>query len=219
VQAASRPRKGIIPPAQHPWSSIDLFFAYSGHRAIQGGMMSRNLPDNPNLDFLRKQAKSLLEDLRARNPEAKLADALHLVAKEHGFATWPQLKEHVDSLVSPLAGTWLTDSHTLIISVDRGHVAIEVHTDDGTGDKLRSRHVVRTAGGRQPVEGSAGFFSEGRWSDVRTFQTLAFQGEEEMARVVYSVSPDSKSMTVDMSAEPHNGYSPGVQSLEFRRAG
>jgi hypothetical protein len=182
-------------------------------------MMSRDLPENPNIQHLRKQAKGLLEDLRAQSPDAKLADALHAVAKEHGFATWPQLKEHVESRVSPFLGTWTAPSHTLMISIDGHRVRVEVHTVDGAGDKLRSRHIVVADGARQPVEGSAGFFSEARWRDARTLETLAFQGDEEIGRVVYTVAPDSQSLRVDMSAEPHNGYSPGTQQVTFRRTG
>jgi len=56
--------------------------------------MSRELPENPNLEYLKKQAKQLLRTM----PGAKLAEAQHAVAKEYGFATWAKLKLHVESL-------------------------------------------------------------------------------------------------------------------------
>ena len=56
------------------------------------------LPDNPNLGWLRKQAKIRLAELRKANPAAKLAEAQFAVAKEHGFASWRALKAHIDSL-------------------------------------------------------------------------------------------------------------------------
>jgi ankyrin repeat protein len=56
--------------------------------------MSRPLPDNPNLEHLKKQAKELLRTL----PKGKLADAQHQLAKEYGFATWANLKSHVEAL-------------------------------------------------------------------------------------------------------------------------
>ena len=56
--------------------------------------MSRQLPDNPNLEHLKKQAKELLRTL----PNGKLADARHQLAKEYGFATWANLKSHVEAL-------------------------------------------------------------------------------------------------------------------------
>ena len=59
---------------------------------------SPSLPDAANLDWLRKQAKRRLRELRQANPEAKLADAQFDLAKEYGFASWRALKAHVDSL-------------------------------------------------------------------------------------------------------------------------
>jgi hypothetical protein len=60
--------------------------------------MSRNLPPHPNLDYLKKQAKELLHDMMQRNPALRLADAQHAIAREYGFASWPKLKVHVQSL-------------------------------------------------------------------------------------------------------------------------
>src|SRR5262245_36950696 len=69
--------------------------------------MSRELPKNPNIEFLKKEAKALLRRVQEGDAGAaalfdsgtvKLADAQHLVAREYGFASWPKLKEHVESL-------------------------------------------------------------------------------------------------------------------------
>ena len=57
--------------------------------------MSLALPSRPNLDHLRKQAKARLQELRARTPDAQLADAQHAVARDYGFASWPKLQAHV----------------------------------------------------------------------------------------------------------------------------
>ena len=59
---------------------------------------SSSLPDAPNLDWLRKQAKRTLGDLRKTNPDAKLADSQFELAKRYGFPSWRALKEHVDGL-------------------------------------------------------------------------------------------------------------------------
>ena len=56
--------------------------------------MSRELPESPNLDHLKKQAKVLLRELQLLYPGAKLAQAQHLVAREYGFASWAELKAH-----------------------------------------------------------------------------------------------------------------------------
>jgi hypothetical protein len=61
--------------------------------------MSRDLPEVPNLDYLKKQAKILLRKLQERNPAAKLARAQHALARGYGFASWPKLKAHVESIL------------------------------------------------------------------------------------------------------------------------
>ena len=59
---------------------------------------SAPLPDAPNLDWLRKQAKRRLDELRRTNPDAQLADAQFDLAKQYGFSSWRALKAHIDSL-------------------------------------------------------------------------------------------------------------------------
>ncbi len=55
--------------------------------------MSRQLAENPNLEYLKKQAKELLRSMR----QGKLADAQHALAKEYGFGSWAKLKSHVEA--------------------------------------------------------------------------------------------------------------------------
>jgi ankyrin repeat protein len=59
---------------------------------------SATLPDNPNLEWLRKQAKTRLDELRQTRSDARLADAQFDLAKQYGFTTWRALKSHIDSL-------------------------------------------------------------------------------------------------------------------------
>ena len=54
----------------------------------------RPLPDCPNLRHLKDQAKDLLRASAA----ASLADAQFQIARLYGFASWPKLKAHVESL-------------------------------------------------------------------------------------------------------------------------
>src|SRR5216110_1310327 len=56
------------------------------------------LPDAPNLEWLRKNAKRRLDELRQANPDARLADAQFDLAKQYGFSSWRALKARVDSL-------------------------------------------------------------------------------------------------------------------------
>ena len=55
---------------------------------------SRPLPERPNLRHLKNQAKDLLKAGEAES----LTSAQFKIARLYGFANWPKLKEHVDSL-------------------------------------------------------------------------------------------------------------------------
>ena len=56
------------------------------------------LPDTPDLDWLRKQAKRRLQELRHTTPTAKLSEAQFALAKDYGFPSWRAMKSHIDSL-------------------------------------------------------------------------------------------------------------------------
>jgi uncharacterized protein (TIGR03067 family) len=103
--------------------------------------VDHHLPSRPNLDHLRRQAKVLLSGLAKGEPGAvatiqrhlpaaqrmtseqvlqsnfRLADAQSAIARETGFASWPQLARHVEQLRS-LEGAWefaslVVDGHTM----------------------------------------------------------------------------------------------------------
>jgi hypothetical protein len=71
---------------------------------------SQALLDRPNLDQRRRQAKELRDAARQRDPDAldrlggpfpagaplTLSAAQFVIAREHGFASWPQLKATVE---------------------------------------------------------------------------------------------------------------------------
>jgi ankyrin repeat protein len=74
--------------------------------------MSLNLPDRPNLEHLKKQAKTLLRDLRAGDAEAvqrfrrlmphagpdpSLHDAQSAIARDYGFTSWSELRSVVQA--------------------------------------------------------------------------------------------------------------------------
>ena len=90
---------------------------------------TRIFPARPDLDHLRRQAKSLLSALECRRADAvstilqylpaakgmtaeqirathfRLADAQSAIARKTGFASWPHLARHVEQLRA-LEGTW-----------------------------------------------------------------------------------------------------------------
>src|SRR5262245_41067558 len=56
----------------------------------------RNLPDNPSIDHVRRQAKDQLDVLRRGDPAATLTDAQASLAQQYGFASWAELKHEVE---------------------------------------------------------------------------------------------------------------------------
>jgi ankyrin repeat protein len=63
-------------------------------------MQVRSLPERPNLDHLKNEAKALHKTLRAQNPDVKLTDAQRQLAREYGFPTWAKLRAHVQNVRS-----------------------------------------------------------------------------------------------------------------------
>jgi ankyrin repeat protein len=55
---------------------------------------SPSLPERPNLRHLKDQARDLLKAGHVRS----IADAQFKIARQYGFASWPKLKAHVESL-------------------------------------------------------------------------------------------------------------------------
>ena len=88
--------------------------------------MNKSLPERPDLGQLKKQAKELLDDIRANRPEAvarvpqnelagfALADAQRILAREYGFPSWVKLKLHVETRDPKAAGK------ALVIAALRG---------------------------------------------------------------------------------------------------
>ena len=98
---------------------------------MHGGPVAKDnrLPSRPHLDHLRRQAKTLLSELKHGEPQAvgafldhlpeakrmtadavrsagfRLADAQSVVARQTGFASWPGLSRHVQELRG-LEGDW-----------------------------------------------------------------------------------------------------------------
>jgi hypothetical protein len=54
----------------------------------------RTLPEHPDLRHLKDQARDLMREGSAQ----KLSEAQYRLAREYGFASWPKLKVHVESL-------------------------------------------------------------------------------------------------------------------------
>src|SRR5260221_9374848 len=110
--------------------------------------MSRQLPERPNLEQLKKQAKDLLRAVRANSAEAlkriSAADpktfALHsaqqTIAKEYGFKSWEALRREVylnRGMIKPPE-----------LETDRGGKIWETITAAASGDVSSLRRLFAT---------------------------------------------------------------------------
>ncbi len=75
--------------------------------------MSRSLPSQRNFEYIRKEARELLHELRQRDAAAlrrqhsldceagkfpaRLADAQYIVAREYGYRSWQKLKQRLEA--------------------------------------------------------------------------------------------------------------------------
>ena len=111
-------------------------------------MSLRELPERPNLDHLKNQARSLLRErlaadavatgrftaLGIESAEPRLADALHVIAREYGFHTWPALKLHIelhstDAIQALIAAIKANDAH-LVRQVLTRNPSLKTHINE-----------------------------------------------------------------------------------------
>lgn len=178
--------------------------------------MSRQLPLNPNLNHLRKQAKELLRELRQQDPALQLADAQHAIARDYGFASWPKLKAHVEPQQpaslrddSPLVGRWKAN-----LSKSRRHPAnpfqaatiqIEVLGDiltithdvvDALGEAASGKNTIRLDGNEHDSEHGNGYTLIALWRGSGVLEVVANKGGQIVGRGTYEGSVDGKSLTI-----------------------
>jgi ankyrin repeat protein len=115
-------------------------------------MSLRELPVRPNLEHLKNQARALLKQALASDSAAttrfaasgvtsaqpKLADALHVVAREYGFDTWPALKLHLkvasDDGVEALTAAIKANDAELVRGVVLRHPALQSRINEPLAD-------------------------------------------------------------------------------------
>ena len=104
-------------------------------------MAARELPARPSLEQYKKQAKELVKAWKAGDPAAfarirehhprlstssdadlqratfTLADAQFIVAREHGFESWPKFAKHIETATEqrPSDGVWRTAEQAVVI--------------------------------------------------------------------------------------------------------
>jgi hypothetical protein len=175
--------------------------------------VSRHLPNQPNLEYLRKQAKALLDGLQRLNPEARLADAQHALACEYGFKNWATLKAHIDEITagreagSPFVGRWILNRSRSTLHPASPFVsgALELDVADDTvvirhsavDDAARVEQAVNIlyADGQERDTGN-GYTLLARWLGPRTISFVARQGGRIVGQGSYEVAPDGRLLTI-----------------------
>src|SRR5262245_21222925 len=151
-------------------------------------MMSRELPEKPNLEHLKKQAKELLRGFHDRDAVAverfrslasfseganlKLADAQHVIAREYGFSSWPKLKERVEAVASALEPAEMLSAAVCASDADKTARVLESNPEL----KARLNEPMANYGGMQAVLAAV------QRSDRRTIDVLLGAGADINAR-------------------------------------
>jgi hypothetical protein len=158
--------------------------------------MSLELPARPNIEHLKKQAKDLLRTLQQSDAAAKLADAQHQLARDYGFASWPKLKEHVDSLA-------LTPAELLTAAIRASDSARTAHVLD-TYPELKAHlnePLANYGDGMQPILAAV------QRTDRKTIDVLLQAGADINARsltwgigVLDECSPDFATFLIERGA-------------------
>jgi hypothetical protein len=171
--------------------------------------MSSHLPPRPSLEYLRKEAKELLHEMRRGDPDALLADAQYALARRYGFASWPKLKAHVEaaSAASPFVGTWVADvarsrrhpanpfrRATLRVDVAGDRVTIADVVVDEAGRETAGEHTVHADGVARAQGG--GYALTATWRGEHALETVATRDGAVVGRGTYEVSGDGRTLVV-----------------------
>ena len=178
--------------------------------------MSRQLPSRPNLEYLRKQAKELLEELQRQNSSAQLADAQLALAREYGCANWAALKASVEDRLAAfaqgirlVAGAWEADiarsqrhpanqfqRATIVFDVDGEDLRMSDLVVDEAGREERHVNTIRADGREGAAEPRRGYSVRASWRDPHTLETMGIKDGQPIGGATYAVSPDGRTLTI-----------------------
>jgi ankyrin repeat protein len=149
-------------------------------------MPDRTLPDQPNLEQYKKQAKELhrgvsagtpaaIERIRRHHPRFRhpgsdslrtlsLADAQLVLAREHGYESWPEFAKHIETLRVIRALEDLRDPVNTFIEV----ACVDRHGWHGSGT-LEHAEMIRS---RYPEVSTANIYSASVLGDAATVRTF-----------------------------------------------
>lgn len=194
-------------------------------------MSLRELPARPNLEHLKNQARTLLRESLASDPSAtarftavgvtsstpKLADALHVIAREYGFDTWPALKLHIEvsseDPVEALTAAIKADNASLVRDVLARHPSLKSRINEPLPNYGFDSPAIIAAvqkGNREMVDAlldaSANINERTRWW-AGSFGVLDFAGSGLAEHLI------SRGATVDIHAAARLGMIDRVREL------
>jgi ankyrin repeat protein len=160
--------------------------------------VSASLPAAPSLEQLRKQAKDLLRAYRAGDPDAvarvtahdpgdplKLTGAQLVIAREHGFGSWPRLRAYVDRVATH--GANLQHAYHEDLEYYEGRAdGLLASAQDGTPTAVAAfaDTPLTKAGARTVVARAHGFAS---WPALRRHVTTLRDTGEPFARAYRAI--------------------------------
>ncbi|MEN3284263.1 MAG: hypothetical protein V7607_5403 [Solirubrobacteraceae bacterium] len=164
--------------------------------------MSASLPAAPSLEQLRKQAKDLLRALRTGDPDARARVAAHhphpeeplqlagaqlVIAREHGFASWPRLRAYVERVAAN--GSELQHAYHEDLDYYEGRAfGLRASAEDGTPGAVaafeRWGAPVTEGGARAVVARAHGFAS---WAALRRHVATLREAGEPFARAYRAI--------------------------------
>ncbi len=149
-------------------------------------MPDKTLPDRPNLEQYRKQAKELRRSVAAGTPTAierirrhhpgfrhaesdsvrvlSLADAQLVLAREHGYESWPEFARHIETLRVIRAVEDLRDPVNTFIEV----ACVDRHSWHGSGT-LEHAEMIRA---RYPEVSTANIYSASVFGNAATVRAF-----------------------------------------------
>jgi len=148
-------------------------------------MPERTLPDHPSLEQLKKQAKELLRDASALAPDAlarlhkhhprfqnithsqsaafALADAQLILAREHGFDSWPTFAKHIETQLIARSVEDLADPLSAFLTA----ACVDPHSWHGGGTLDKAEAILA----RHPEVATASIYSAAVLADEPTVRT------------------------------------------------
>jgi ketosteroid isomerase-like protein len=190
--------------------------------------MSQRLPVRPNLDQLKRHAKTVLRLARADRRNWRLADAQRAIALGFGFSSWSDLKRQVlaapsasasngpSSMTEPprassreetaLAGIWICEGEirtTLGIELTEGAIVLTQLTEDGTGRPIANTLVLNDNGEERPLPHRDDLTIRAHWRDARSLCTTVRRGGHTVAEGTYTVASDGRTLSTETGSLRH----------------